>query len=53
MDIDYVITDYGIAHLRGKTVKARARELINIAAPEFRDWLAKEFRRIYGRDPAS
>ena len=52
MDIDCVITDYGIAHLRGKTVKARARELINIAAPEFRDGLAKEFRRIYGRDPA-
>jgi len=24
-DIDYVITDYGIAHLRGRTVKDRAR----------------------------
>jgi 4-hydroxybutyrate CoA-transferase len=52
MDVDYIVTDYGIAHLRGKTVKARARELINIAAPQFRDWLTKEFRRIYGRDPA-
>jgi len=46
------VTDYGIARLRGKTMKARARALIDIAAPEFRDKLAKEFRRIYGRDPA-
>jgi 4-hydroxybutyrate CoA-transferase len=52
MDVDYIITDYGIARLRGKTMKARARALIDISAPEFRDWLAKEFKRIYGRDPA-
>jgi 4-hydroxybutyrate CoA-transferase len=52
MDVDYIVTDYGIAHLRGKTMKARARALIDVAAPEFRDRLAKEFRRIYGRDPA-
>ena len=49
-DIDYVITDYGIAHLRGRTMKERARMLIEIAAPQFRDWLRDEFRRIYGRD---
>jgi acyl-CoA hydrolase len=33
-------------------MKARARALIDVAAPEFRDRLAKEFKRIYGRDPA-
>jgi acyl-CoA hydrolase len=33
-------------------MKARARALIDIADPKFRDWLAKEFKRIYGRDPA-
>jgi len=49
-DIDYVITDYGIAHLRGRTVKERARMLVGIAAPQFRDWLRDEFARIYGRD---
>jgi len=48
-DIDYVITDYGIAHLRGRTVKERARMLVDIAAPQFRDWLREEFARIYGR----
>jgi 4-hydroxybutyrate CoA-transferase len=52
MDVDYVVTDYGIAHLRGKTVKARARALIDLAAPQFRDWLTEEFKRIYRRDPA-
>ena len=49
-DIDYVITDYGIAHLRGRTVKERARMLVEIAAPQFRDWLRDEFARIYGRE---
>jgi len=48
-DIDYVITDYGIARLRGRTVKERARMLVEIAAPQFRDWLRDEFARIYGR----
>jgi 4-hydroxybutyrate CoA-transferase len=51
-DIDYVITDHGIAHLRGRTVKERARMLVEIAAPQFRDWLREEFARIYGRDCA-
>lgn len=49
-DIDIVVTDYGIARLRGRTMKERARMLIEIAAPQFRDWLREEFRRIYGRD---
>jgi len=47
-DIDYVVTDYGIAHLRGRGVKERARMLIEIAAPQFRDWLREEFKKIYG-----
>lgn len=48
-DVHYVITEYGIAHLFGKTLKERARELINIAHPKFRDELtkyAKETRHI-------
>lgn len=50
MDIDYVITDYGIAHLRAKTVKQRAKALIEIAAPQFREELREQFISIYGRD---
>jgi 4-hydroxybutyrate CoA-transferase len=42
-DIDHVVTEYGIATLRGKTLNERAKALINIAHPKFRDWL--EFKR--------
>ncbi|MCZ7612087.1 MAG: 4-hydroxybutyrate CoA-transferase [Ignavibacteriaceae bacterium] len=48
-DVHYVITEYGIAHLFGKTLKERARELIKIAHPKFRDELtnyARETRHI-------
>lgn len=38
--IDYVVTEYGVAHLRGKSLWARADALIAIAHPEFRDELA-------------
>ncbi len=38
-DVHYVVTEYGIAHLFGKSVRERARELIRIAHPRFRDEL--------------
>ena len=37
---DYVVTEYGIAHLRGKDLWQRAEALIAIAHPAFRDELA-------------
>lgn len=46
-DIHYVVTEYGITDLRGKSVPERAKALINIAHPDFRTDLTKEFRRIY------
>ena len=49
-DVDYIITEHGIAHLYGKTVKQRAKALIEIAAPEFREQLYREFEDLYGRD---
>ncbi len=49
-DVDYIVTEHGIAHLWGKSVKERARALIEIAAPEFRDQLYSEFKELYGRD---
>ena len=42
---DYVVTEYGIATLRGKTMRKRAEELISVAAPEFRSELKNEARR--------
>ncbi|MFC0557700.1 acetyl-CoA hydrolase/transferase family protein [Halalkalibacter alkalisediminis] len=36
-DVDYVVTEYGVAQLRGKTVRERAEALINIAHPKFRE----------------
>lgn len=35
-DVDYVVTEYGIAHLKGETLRTRARRLIQIAHPDFR-----------------
>jgi len=46
-DVDYVVTEYGVAPLRGKTVRQRAEALIRIAAPEFRDQLREEYREVY------
>jgi len=36
-DVDYVVTEYGVASLRGKTIKERALSLINIAHPKVRN----------------
>ena len=38
---DYIITEYGVARLKGKDLQARAEALISIAHPNFRDELAK------------
>ena len=47
-DVEKVCTEYGIASLRGKTNQDRARALIAIADPQFRESLAREAREIYG-----
>lgn len=46
-DTDYVITENGIASLKGKSLEDRSRELIRIADPQFRDELVEEFERRY------
>lgn len=46
-DIDYVVTEYGIAHLKGKTLRARAKALITIAHPNFRDSLIAEYEKRF------
>ena len=49
-EVNYVITEYGIAKLKGKSLRQRAEALIRIAHPDFRDELTAEFRRRYPRD---
>jgi acyl-CoA hydrolase/GNAT superfamily N-acetyltransferase len=44
-DIHYVVTEYGIAYLHGKSIRERAMMLINIAHPDFRDELLEAARR--------
>ena len=44
-DVDYIVTEYGIAHLRGETLSSRARQLIAIAHPDFRDELTFEAKK--------
>ncbi|MGI6108487.1 MAG: acetyl-CoA hydrolase/transferase family protein [Eubacteriaceae bacterium] len=41
-DVDYVVTEYGIAWLRGLNISQRVDALISIAHPDFRDWLREE-----------
>lgn len=46
--VDYVVTEHGIASLRGKTVRERIGELISVAHPDFRGGLKTEAKRLYG-----
>ncbi|WP_213959112.1 acetyl-CoA hydrolase/transferase C-terminal domain-containing protein [Variovorax sp. dw_954] len=45
-DISYVVTEYGVAQLRGKSAKQRAQELIGIAHPAFRGELTEQARSL-------
>jgi acyl-CoA hydrolase len=40
-DVHYVVTEYGVAYLHGKTVRERAKALINISHPKFREDLER------------
>jgi 4-hydroxybutyrate CoA-transferase len=44
---DYIITEYGIARMKGKTQRQRALDLIGIAHPDFRAELKKEAEKLY------
>jgi 4-hydroxybutyrate CoA-transferase len=46
--VHYVVTEFGIATLKGKSLRERARELVAVAHPDFRAELAAEAMRMYG-----
>ena len=44
--VHYVVTEYGVADLYGKTIRQRAQQLINIAHPDFRRILEKQAKAL-------
>ncbi len=46
-DVDYVVTEFGIAALRGKSLKQRAAALVRIAHPDFRKGLREEYEKRF------
>ncbi|MDB5971652.1 MAG: acetyl-CoA hydrolase/transferase [Hydrocarboniphaga sp.] len=48
-DADYVVTEYGIAELRGVSLQERARRLIAVAAPQFHNTLSQAWALILKR----
>jgi 4-hydroxybutyrate CoA-transferase len=44
---DTIVTEQGVAHLLGKSVRERAEALCQVAHPDHRDWLRSEARRLY------
>ena len=44
--VDMVVTEYGIARLRGKSIRQRVQELIAVSHPDFRAELRKEAERL-------
>ena len=46
-DVDYVVTEQGVARLKGKTLRERAKALIDIAHPDFRGDLKSEYNKRF------
>ncbi len=44
--VDNVVTEHGVATLRGRTLGERAEALISVAAPQHRDWLRREAAKL-------
>ena len=46
-DVEYIVTEYGIANLKGSSLRQRAYDLIQIAHPDFREDLKKEYNKRF------
>ncbi|MBN1106869.1 MAG: 4-hydroxybutyrate--acetyl-CoA CoA transferase, partial [Deltaproteobacteria bacterium] len=47
MDTHYLVTEYGVVNLKGKSTRERALAIIGLAHPGFRDSLLKEAENLY------
>ena len=47
-DVDYIVIEHGVAHLRGMGLRERAEALIEIADPAFKDQIMDEAGALYG-----
>ncbi len=47
MDAHYLVTEYGVVNLKGKSTRDRALDIISIAHPKFREDLLKEAENMY------
>ena len=47
IDTHYVMTEFGVANLKGLSSTERAKALIGLAHPEFRDELAEAAKRLH------
>lgn len=47
-DVHFVVTEFGVAALHGRTVRERAQNLVRVAAPQFREQLCREALETYG-----
>lgn len=47
-EVPCVVTEHGIADLKGRTIRERAEALIAVADPQFQDELREEFLQLYG-----
>lgn len=45
--VDHVVTEYGVADMRGRSVSERAKALIAIAHPRFQDELVQHARELH------
>ncbi len=46
MDTEYVVTEYGVTNLKGKSTRERALSLIELAHPKFREELLAEAQKM-------
>ena len=43
---DHIVTEHGIAYLRGRSIRERAQNLIAVAHPDHRGWLTEEAKKL-------
>ncbi len=46
-DVDYIVTEYGIAPMRGRSIRQRIENLIAVAHPDYREELRREAERLH------